>query len=163
MCAALVLPLVGRAVETAIKDTDGLTSWIYTPTSQPDPAKTYWLVVGVHGGSGIARGAAGVAGWATAMDDVIVLGPSFSMRNRTELDKSGSRAAETASLRDDFVMCGPVHEAKLKAQIAELRRHWNLHPKIMLHGFSGGAQFGHRFAFKNPDLVVAVSAHSAGL
>jgi dienelactone hydrolase len=32
----------------------------------------------------------------------------------------------------------------------------------MLHGFSAGAQFSHRFAFKNPDLVAAVSAHPAG-
>jgi hypothetical protein len=33
---------------------------------------------------------------------------------------------------------------------------------MFLYGFSAGAQFVHRFAFNHPELVVGVSAHSAG-
>jgi len=43
-----------------------------------------------------------------------------------------------------------------------LGKTWRLHPKIFLHGFSAGAQFTHRFAFKHPELVAGVSAHSGG-
>jgi poly(3-hydroxybutyrate) depolymerase len=106
LCAALLVPQVARSVETAIKDPDGLTSWLYTPTTEPDPTKTYWLVVSVHGGSGNGKGAAGIADWATSMDDVIVLGPSFSAPNRAEIEKLDSPAAEAAFRRDTYSMCG---------------------------------------------------------
>ena len=160
---SILLPLAARAVETEIKDADGPTSWVYTPTEKPDPAKTYWLVVGVHGVGGNGRGACGVADWATAMDDVIVLGPSFAQMSREEYEKrNADQARPPGPPRDSYQMSGPVHEAKLKAQIAELGRHWDLHPKVFIHGFSAGAQFTHRFAFKNPEIVDAVSAHSAG-
>jgi dienelactone hydrolase len=66
------------------------------------------------------------------------------------------------TLPDAYQMSGPRHKAKLLALIADISRTWRLHPKIVLHGFSAGAQFAHRFAMHNPELVAGVSAHSAG-
>jgi poly(3-hydroxybutyrate) depolymerase len=155
------LPL--RAVENTHVDADGLISYIYTPTEKPDPVKTYWLVVGVHGAGGTGQGACGVANWATTFDDVIVLGPSFAQPKPGNAPKRDPAAPPmTVMPRDSYQMAGPVPDAKLKALIAEIGRTWKLHPKILGHGFSAGAQFVHRFAFNNPTLVAAVSAHSAG-
>ncbi|MBI5772948.1 MAG: hypothetical protein HZA89_04285 [Verrucomicrobia bacterium] len=146
-----------HASETAMPDANGLTHWLYTPTEKPVVGKTYWLVVGVHGAGGTGKGAGGVAAWATEFDDVIVLGPSFEHPKR---DPNAPRPATMP--RDIFQMSGPTHEAKLSELVAQVRKKWNLHPKIVLHGFSAGAQFSHRYAFRHPELVAAVSAHSGG-
>ena len=150
-------PLSARAGETQLTDSQGLTAWLYTPTDLPDPAKTYWLVVGVHGAGGNGQGACGVAHFAKEFDDVIVLGPSFAQPKR---DPTAPRP--TGMPKDAYQMAGPLHEAKLKELSAQVGRTWKLHPKIIVHGFSAGAQFVHRFTFKNPDLVAGVSAHSGG-
>ena len=145
------------AVETALPDANGLTHWLYTPTEKPVAGKTYLLVVAVHGAGGTGKGGGGVAAWAEDCDDVIVLGPSFEQRKR---DPNAPRPA--AMPRDIFQMSGPTHEAKLAELIAQIGKTWKLHPKFFLHGFSAGAQFSHRYAFRHPELVAAVSAHSGG-
>ncbi len=47
--------------------------------------------------------------------------------------------------------------------LAELRSRYNniQTDKLLLHGYGGGAQFVHRFALWKPELVSAISAHSA--
>lgn len=138
-------------------DANGLTHWLYTPTETPVAGRTYWLVVGVHGAGGTGKGAGGAATWASDFDDVIVLGPSFEQPKR---DPSAPRPATMP--RDIFQMSGPRHEAKLSELIAEVGKTWSLQPKVFLHGFSAGAQFCHRYAFRHPERVAAVSAHSGG-
>lgn len=153
----LAFTLPASAAETTLPSADGLTNYLYTPTDQPDAGKTYRLVVGVHGAGGDGKGAGGVAGWATEFDDVLVLGPSFAQPKR---DPNTPRP--TTMPRDVFQMSGLTHEAKLDALIAEIGKTWKLHPKLFLHGFSAGAQFAHRYAFRHPERVAGVSAHSAG-
>jgi len=97
--------------------------------------------------------ACGIGDW--AKDDVIVLGPSSSQPKREE----SAPKTEGMSL-ESYQMNGPKHEAKLKSLIAEVGKTWKLHPKVFLHGFSAGAQFAHRFAMKNPEIVAGVSATS---
>lgn len=143
--------------EAALPSTDGQPDWLYTPTEDPDPNRTYWLVVGAHGVGETGQGACGISGLAKYFDDVIVLGPSFS---QPAIDPSTPR---TDTIPKSFYqMSGPASEARLLSQIAQLSRWWRLHPQIILHGFSAGAQFVHRFAFKHPELVAGVAAHSAG-
>ncbi len=43
-----------------------------------------------------------------------------------------------------------------------VKKNYKVHDKMFIHGFSAGAQFAHRFALNHPELVVGVSAHSAG-
>ena len=161
LCAALCLILISAgsvsAAETTLTHSDGSTAWLYTPSEKPDAAKTYWLVVGVHGVGANGQGACGAAYLPKEFDDVIVLGPSFRQPRR---DKNAPRPPGMP--RDSYEMSGPTHEAKLAALIAEVGRTWKLHPKIVVHGFSAGAQFAHRFAFKHPEQVAGVSAHSGG-
>lgn len=145
------------AGETALLDASGRTHWLYTPTEKPVSGKTYWLVVGVHGAGGTGWNGGGVASWATDYDDVIVLGPSFEQPKR---DPDVPRPATMP--RDIFQKSGPAHEAKLEELMTRIAQTWKLHPKIFLHGFSAGAQFSHRYAFRHPERVAAVSAHSGG-
>lgn len=141
----------GAPSEEQLKDSEGLPAWLYTPSRKGWAAargEPSWLVVGVHGLGGDGKGAMGAAGWCDA-DDVIVLGPTF------ETDPAKTKG-------DAYQSGGGRHEKKLKALIAQVSKEWKIHPKVFLHGFSGGAQFAHRFAFRNPELVAGVSAHSAG-
>jgi len=143
------------AVETQFKDSESQMAYLHTPREKPIEGKTYWLAIWVHGAGGEGRGANGIASW--AKDDVIVLGPTFLQPKRdANAPKTDGPPPES------YQMCGPTHEAKLKALIAEVGKTWKLQPKVFLHGFSAGAQFVHRFAMKNPEMVAGVSAASAG-
>jgi poly(3-hydroxybutyrate) depolymerase len=143
-----------NGVESILTDSEDQKAYLYTPTEKPIEGKTYWLSIGVHGAGGEGNGANGIASW--AKDDVIVLGPTFLQPKRDE------KAPKTdGPPPESYQMCGPTHEAKLEALIAEVGKTWKLHPKVFLHGFSAGAQFVHRFAMKHPELVAGVSAASA--
>lgn len=117
--------------------------YVYTP-DVIDPAKTYQLVVGVHGAGGRGNGAAGMKDWAKR-GDVIVIGPSFVSK--------GERPYQNGD---------GVHAEKLIALFETLKKTYKLHDQMFLHGFSGGSQFTHRFAMHHPKLVCGVSAHSGG-
>jgi len=157
-----LLTLTVRAAETTLIDSGGRANWLYAPTDKPPMEKTYWQV-------------GGVAPWAGEFDDVIVLGPSFQQgrpENTNRLTASSATTTNSTNTvaapslagmpRTSYQMSGPAHEAKLRELIAEVGKTWKLRPKIFLHGFSAGAQFTHRFAFRNPQIVAGVTAHSGG-
>lgn len=129
--------------ETIIKDSQGMDCHVYSP-DPVDSAKTYQLVVGVHGANGNGKGAAGMKDWAKR-GDVIVIGPSF--------ESKGERPYQNGD---------GIHAEKLIALFDTLKNEYKLHDKMFLHGFSGGSQFVHRFAMLHPKLVCGVSAHSGG-
>ena len=52
-------------------------------------------------------------------------------------------------------------EAILKI-VEHLRASYRLQSKFLLTGFSGGANFAHRFAFQHPDVVLACAPYAAG-
>jgi len=122
------------------QDSMGRDYYLYTP-DRIDKQKTYWLVVGVHGYGGNGKGAAGISPWAKR-GDCIVVGPSFPNNGYQGL---GQQAGE-----------------QLDLLFKDLSKEYKLHPRLFLYGFSGGAQFAHRFMMAYPDLVAGCSAHSAG-
>lgn len=129
--------------ETVIKDSQGMDCFVYTPDPL-DPAKTYQLVVGVHGANGNGKNAAGMKSWADR-GDVIVIGPSFETKGERPFQNGDG-----------------IHAEKLIALFDALKREHKLKDRMFLHGFSGGSQFVHRFAMLYPKLVCGVSAHSGG-
>ncbi len=142
-CVAAMCCVEGIAGETVIKDSQDMDCHVYTP-DVIDPAKTYQLVVGVHGAGGKGNGAAGMKDWAMR-GDVIVIGPSFNSK--------GDRPYQNGD---------GVHAEKLIELFETLKKTYKLHDKMFLHGFSGGSQFSHRFTMLHPKLVCGVSSHSGG-
>ena len=141
LAALLLLSSAGAVAEEPAKDGMGRDYWLYPP-KRVEPTRTYWLVVGVHGMGGTGRGAGGIASWATRRDDCLVVGPTFPSDGYQFLLKDSDRQL-----------------IELAAALAKRHR---LHPKAYLVGFSGGAQFVHRFAHAHPGRVVGYAAHSAG-
>ncbi|MEY3395141.1 MAG: hypothetical protein RL346_1377 [Verrucomicrobiota bacterium] len=131
------------AGESILKDKQGMDCHVYTP-DPVDPAKTYPLLVGVHGAGGRGNGAAGLKDWAQR-GDVIVIGPSFETK--------GERPYQNGD---------GIHAEKLIDLFEVLKKTYKLRDKMFLHGFSGGCQFTHRFAMLHPERVCGVSAHSGG-
>jgi poly(3-hydroxybutyrate) depolymerase len=132
------------AAETVIKDKQDMDCFVYTP-DPVDPAKTYQLVVGVHGAGGKGGGAAGMKGWADR-GDVIVIGPSFVSKGSADVYQGGNG----------------IHAEKLIELFETLKKTYKLRDQMFLYGFSGGSQFTHRFTMLNPKFVCGVSSHSGG-
>ena len=135
LCGAPVA--AGKTVE--FKCGMGRQCFLYLP-EEIDPAKTYWLVVGVHGYRGNGKGAAGLTGWVKKAD-CIVVGPSFP---------------------DGYQLLGEDSDKQLLGIFTVLFKKYKLQRRMFIHGFSGGAQFAHRFTMKYPEAVIGCSAHSGG-
>jgi predicted esterase len=140
---AAVLAFCGTtpAAEERGVDALGREYWLYLPDPIV-PQRRYTLVVGVHPYGGTGRYAGGLAGWVRERDDVIVVGPSFPNDGYQVLER---RSAE-----------------QLVALFASLKKRFRLRDKLFIAGFSGGAQFAHRFAIRHPELVAGCAAHSGG-
>jgi pimeloyl-ACP methyl ester carboxylesterase len=114
--------------------------FLYTPDTI-DTGKVYRLLVGIHHYKATGVNAYGLAGMVKERD-CIAVGPTFPSEGYQILAKESDR--------------------QLIGIYETLRREFPLHPKMILYGFSGGAQFAHRLALKYPDLVAACAAHSGG-
>lgn len=114
-----------------------------------DSSQTYWGLVAFHGGGGNGRTHWLVRDMHTAAAKiglpVIVISPTGSRTDPNE--------QRFPSLGD-----GPY----LRMALAHVKKRHRLHPKILLTGYSRGAQFAHRFALQNPALVHACAPLAAG-
>ena len=135
LCAS---PLLAKQ-EICVKGPMGRDYYLYLP-DKIDPAKTYWLVVGVHGYRGNGKGGSGVAGWPDRYD-CIAVAPSFP---------------------DGFQGLEKQTDIQLLQIFSELQRKYRLYPKLFVTGHSGGSQFAHRFASHHPDQTIACAASSGG-
>jgi poly(3-hydroxybutyrate) depolymerase len=124
--------------EIALEDNKG---FIYLP-KKFDPAKTYWVVAGIHGADHRSRGACGMAGWADKKD-VIVISPQYPK-------DSG------------YQNCYPKNQDRLIKLFKDVQKKYKVHPKMFIYGYSGGSQFAHRFVLYRPEYVCGVSSHSGG-
>lgn len=117
----------------------GREYYLYLP-GEMDPQRTYWLVAGIHGAGGNGKGAGGFADWVN-LGNCIVVGPTFP---------DGYQGLEHDTARQLI-------------ELAEtLAKTYRLHPRLFVAGFSGGAQFAHRFALRHPEHVIGCAAHSGG-
>ncbi len=159
LCGGLCLGLAAaaHAVEFHFADSTGMPAYGYAATAKPKPDTKYLLVIGVHGVGGEGQGAGGAAQLARDFPDVIVLGPTFASP-----EALARKAERQPTIEDYYQTAGPVHEAKINELIDQVAKVWPIYPQVVLHGFSGGAQFAHRYGMKNPDRVAGVAAHSAG-
>jgi predicted esterase len=114
-----------------------------------DVDHTHWALVAVHGGGSNGRTFWLAGDLRRAADEsglkVIVISPSF-LKEDPNLQR--------------FPVLG--EGAFLKHMIEDVNNRYQLHPKILLTGYSRGAQFTHRFALWNPAFIQACAPLSAG-
>ena len=116
-----------------------------------DQSKTYWPLVVVHGGGEINNG---LTFW--------MIRPI-----RRIADQLGLKAiviSPTFNKDDPVAQQYPaeVEGQFLEALLNQLHKTYFLHPRILLTGYSRGAQFSHRYALWNPDLVEACAPFASG-
>jgi len=117
----------------------GQEYYVYVPRNF-DPKQTYWIFAAIHGANGNGAGAVGFAGFANALN-CIVVAPTYKSRHISPSSGSGTI---------------------LKHIIEEVGTKCKVHPKVFLTGMSMGAGFSYLFTYANPELVVGCAVHSLG-
>ena len=114
-----------------------------------DPNKTYWPLVSAHGGGGNGKTFWMSDRLQTLSDDLgldaITISPSFDLSDPPE---------------EAYPLLGGI--SFLNAILEQAQRDYNLHPRILLTGYSRGGQFSHRYALWHPETVEACAPCSSG-
>ena len=129
---------------------------LYVPRDYDEDGKlSYPLIVLMHGterGAGPYRDH--FAGFAEA-HDAIILAPMFPSNLAGLGDNENYKLLEAGGIRFDLALLAMVEEISARYRIAGTR--------FMLHGFSGGGHFAHRFLFLHPERLAAVSIGAPGI
>jgi hypothetical protein len=136
----LVEPSIAEVRPLNGVDAEG--GYLVVPDTVPSDGEERWVAVSVHGAGGL-KNSGGAVKLANLLgkDRVIVIAPSF---------KTG------------YQMGNGAYAEELISIYRDVAEEFSVHEKMFVHGFSGGAQFAHRFAMNEPGQVLGVSAHSAG-
>jgi pimeloyl-ACP methyl ester carboxylesterase len=144
-----------RATTLIASQVDQRFSYVlYIPDRREGDPGRYPLVVIQHG---TGRNA---VGYRDAMIDfaeqerVVVLAPLFPAGITDPDDLHSFKFLSAEGIRYDLVVLGMVDEVARRAPIVT--------EKFLLHGFSGGGQFAHRFLYVHPDRLRAVSIGAPG-
>ena len=129
---------------------------LYVPTDYSDDVdEPYPVVVLVHGTDRTAQGYRDhLADFAEAQR-AIVLAPLFPAGVAEPGDLDGYKFIEFRGIRYDRVLLAILDE------IADLYR--VAVDRVLMHGFSGGAHFAHRFLYLHPERLLAVSIGAPGV
>ncbi|MEM8781638.1 MAG: hypothetical protein AAGE65_02185 [Planctomycetota bacterium] len=118
---------------------------MHTHLLERDPTRPVRVMVSVHGTGG------------SGAEQLRQLRPS------AEEKLSGNWLLVCPSFETPYQFLLPDADRVLLDALADLREsHPRLRERLVLHGFSGGAQFAHRFTLKHPKKVVACVAFAAG-
>lgn len=113
------------------------------------------LLVVVHGSGRVAESYRNAMRAFADEHDVIVLAPLFPCGVGDPLDQSGYKFLRLDDIRFDLVLLAMVDEVRAGYRIGPER--------FLLFGFSGGAQFAHRFFYCHPRRLLALSAGAPGV
>lgn len=129
---------------------DASNVFIYAPADAAQRVDRLKIVVAMHGMGGEGRGFCQGFLQAAERNDWIVLAPTFRYRNWRD---------PKVVAEDDVALTG-----QLVSLVDSVARRYGLpaESKVIMLGFSRGAQLAHRFALAYPDRTLAVVAMSAG-
>ena len=112
------------------------------------------LIVSVHGSSRNARDYRDYFAKLAQANDAVVLAPLFPMDMTKPIPDQAYTTLAPEPPRADLVLIDMIDEL---AQLLSMR-----FSKTLMFGFSGGAQFAHRFCYLHPERVQAVSIGAPG-
>lgn len=128
---------------------------MYVPQSyDEDASRTYPLVVLVHGSNRTPHVYRDAFQAFCEEHHCIVLAPLFPVGMGAPGAADGYKWIEAHGIRYDLVLLQMVDEAARK---------WRTTPRFLLHGFSGGGHFTHRFAYLHPERLLAASIGAPGV
>lgn len=130
--------------------------YLYVPSSAPasPPRNGYPLVVAVTGVSRqIDRYRTGLIEFAERQQCIVLL-PLFPVGVAEPYDLTDYTRIESNGVRFDEALLGMVDEISTVYPVRG--------PQFLLHGYSGGGQFAHRFLYLHPERVAAVSIGAPG-
>lgn len=148
---------LGKTGIVALQADPRVSYQAYVPSAY-DPKKAatqrFDLIIGQHGSARLVReyrnGFADVA----ERHDAFVLSPLFPIGLVEVGDADGFKRLEFRGLRYDLLLWTMVGEIE--------RRYGVAFDRIVIHGFSGGGQFVHRFAYLHAHRLHAVSIGAPG-
>jgi dienelactone hydrolase len=128
---------------------------LYVPTSyEDDAAEPYPVVVAMHGTLRTFQAYRdGFADFAEA-NRAVVLAPLFPAGVGRAGDPDGYKFIEFEGIRYDELLLAILDEVAALYRLDVER--------VLLHGFSGGAHFAHRFLYLHPERLRAVSIGAPG-
>lgn len=128
---------------------------LYVPEDYDDhSSRQYRLIIAVHGTNRPASEYRSVFAEFAADHDCIVLAPLFPVGVTGPGELHDYKFIERDGVRFDQV---------LLAMVAEVAERYRIHDRLLLHGFSGGGHFAHRFLILHPERLLAVSIGAPGM
>lgn len=144
----------GRIPFTACQSDPRFSYCLYLPEIHfAAPDKVLPLVVVIHGSSRTAESFRDHFIPFAERVGCAVLVPLFPVGIPTRDDAQGYKMQQLAEIRYDQL---------LLSMVEEIRQHYSLDQTFCLYGFSGGAQFAHRFLYLQPHSLCAISIVAPG-
>jgi predicted peptidase len=127
---------------------------LYVPTAHQTATKGLPLVVVVHGTNRTAERYRTMFGEFAEEHGCIVLAPLFPAGIIEPEDLNNYKRIRFHDIRFDHVLLDMIEQVGARYRVETER--------FLLHGFSGGGQFAHRFAYLHPHRLSAVSVGAPG-
>lgn len=146
----------GRTPFYALQADKRLSYCLYVPRDYADDAaRTYRLIVLVHGTDRDPAAYLDAFAAFAEMHDCIVLAPLFPAGLGGSGDLDNYKFIDYAGIRFDLALFAMIDEVAARYRLTEAR--------FMLHGFSGGGHFAHRMLLLHPERLAAVSIGAPGV
>ncbi|HVV24002.1 MAG TPA: PHB depolymerase family esterase [Pseudonocardiaceae bacterium] len=127
---------------------------MYVPTAHKTTTRRLPLVVIVHGTNRTAERYRNEFREFAEEHDCVVLAPLFPGHIIDPDDLNGFKRLKYHDIRFDHLLLSMIDEVHDRYQVDTER--------FYLHGFSGGGQFSHRFAYLHPERLAGVSVGAPG-
>ena len=127
---------------------------LYVPTAHHDETRRLPLVVVMHGTQRSAERYRTMFAEFAEEHECVVVAPLFPAGIAEEGDLHGFKRILRHGIRYDTVLLDIVDQVQARWRVDGSR--------FLLHGFSGGGQFAHRFAYLHPDRLSALSIGAPG-
>ncbi|MGW6461870.1 alpha/beta hydrolase [Streptomyces sp. NPDC055078] len=147
---------IGRTPFAACAADPRFSYCLYVPEGYDEDGDTdYPLVALIHGTDRTAAEYRNAFAEFCERHDCIVIAPLFPAGVTAPGELHDYKFLDYAGVRFDEIFLSMVDEVRTKYRVRGRR--------MLMHGFSGGGQFAHRFYYLHPDLLSAVSIGAPGL